>query len=220
MAAEAGLIAGDTSLATRVKAELKQWLRSQYAGFLWPFLRRELASIALASGVQRLTFGKGSGGVTEEVQRINDPIRIYTSNYSVRDNVRILTDWGDDTTIDDNIVDPSTNRGQPQRARVVADSALHGKWNVIFDRVADKAYLLELSYFIVPEDPADADVPLYANQRTIIQAGVAFILKYKKSEEYDRELQILVSQVNEDRLKYTQAPGINDTLGLDSRTYR
>ena len=89
---------------------------------------------------------------------------------------------------------------------------------------ADRAYLLKMSYFMIPDAPADGNYPIYPNDATIVQAANVCALKFmKRIDEYKAELEILVSKVREDRVKYAEAPGINDTigtLGLDSRTYR
>lgn len=217
---EGGLLAGDTGLGARALVDLNAWLRSQYDGFLWPFLRRELSAVALAQGVQKLTFGNGSGGITEEVQRINDPLHIYSSGFSTLADVRVVTDWGSAHRIPDDVVNnPSSNTGCPTTARVRATTTV-GRWDVIFDRVADKAYLLQLSYYVRPAALTTADTPLYPNDRTLIQAVNVFILRYKKAENAPDEMDLLVAQVLEDRMKYGSLPGINDSLLLDPKVFR
>ncbi len=218
---EGGLMAGDSSLAaTRGLVDMKQWLRSQAAGFDWPQIKREKSAIALAEGIQTLTFGNGVGGVTEQIQKINDPMKLYASDYSANQVIRIVTDWGDGDLPDNVRTNPATNRGAPGRARVRHSTTLDGSWDVIFDQAANKAYLIEMSYIIRPGDPATSDKPWYPNDLTLIHAAYVFVLKYKKDPMYRDELNILVSKVGEDRLKYGSLPGINDVLFLDPKTFR
>ena len=73
---------------------------------------------------------------------------------------------------------------------------------------------------MIPTDPGDSAVPLYENDRTMIQAVNVFVLKYKKDDTYEREAQILVAMVNEDRIKYGSEPGMNDSLFLDPKIFR
>lgn len=213
-----------SSQLAAVKEMVKDWLRSTYAGFLWPFLRREKLAIALGSGVSYLEFGMGSGSITEEIQRINDPIKIYDSEYRTRENIRITTDWSNDLDSDSDLIDPTSNTGLPTKARVVPDATLRGKWKVVFNYVADRAYLLKMSYHVIPNAPADGDYPIYPNDATIVQAANCAALKHmKRMDEYREDLKILVSKVREDRVKYCEAPGINDMIGnfgLDSRTFK
>lgn len=218
---EGGLLAGDTALNARALVDLNAWLRSQYDGFLWPFLRRELSGIALGAGIQKLTMGAGSGGIATEVQRFNDPLHIYTSGYFTRSDIRIVSDWGDASKMPNNVVNnPATNRGLPSQVRLRHSATAPGQWDLIFDMVADRAYLLEVSYYARPAAITLTDIPLYPNDRTLIQAVSVFVLRYKKSEEASGEWEALVAMVNEDRLKYGSLPGINDMLFLDPKVYR
>lgn len=214
---EGCLLAGDTSLSTRAKVELKAWLRSQYRGFLWPFLKREISNAALNAGASSFTLGAGVGGVTQHLQRVNDPVFIYPTDLSSRSKVRIHTDFGD-SVMQPVDVSPAPS-GLPTMARVV-HTGTPGQRKLEFNLAADRAYILRISYYMIPTDPGDSEVPLYENDRTMIQAVNVFVLKYKKDDTYEREAQILVAMVNEDRLKYGSEPGMNDSLFLDPRVFR
>lgn len=216
---EGGLIAGDTSLAVRAKVELKAWLRSQYAAFLWPFLKGWIQNVSLNAGAVGLTLGAGSGGVTQHIQRIIDPLYIYPSDYTFKAPVRIVTDSGDAeaSMADSLLVGQAT--GQPTVCRV-QHTTTPGQRNLSFDYKADRNYKLKIGYFFVPADPGDSEIPIYPNDRTLIQAVMVFVLKYKKADNYGEELSILVNQVNDDRLKYGSEPGQNDQLFLDPKTFR
>jgi hypothetical protein len=215
---EGAMLAGvePNSVLARARMELNLWLRSQYDGYLWPFLRREKDSIALATGADNVILGAGVGGISTEIQRINDPIKIYTSDLTVYDNIRVSTDWdaGHPALSD-------LYSGRPETARVLADSAVAGKWGIGFSKKADRDYLLIVSYYARPAFLGkDDDIPLYPNDRTMVQHINAYCLKYRKAENYVDEAKLTQAMVLEDRLKYGSMPGVNDTLTLDSRIFR
>jgi hypothetical protein len=224
------LQAGDTGLTARIVPVFNYWLRSQAKTFLWPQLKRFRSAVPLAAGVQRLPLGSGGGSITEEIHRINDPLKIYTSNYLAKQDVRIKTDWSgvaDPSDVVDNIL---TNLGCPSTARVTtfpndydAVAVIKGKWDVIFNCAADRAYLLEVSYYVIPPKLASGSTGLvwYPNDRTCVQAVYVEALKYKKDDSYPNELNLLAKMVTQDRMSEGMKPGINDGgIGLDPSTYR
>jgi hypothetical protein len=225
LVSEGMLHAGVEGISTRVGTRFKQWLRSQASLFLWPQCKREASGIALAIGIQKLVFGNGSGGITEEISRINDPMKIYTNGFDTLGDVRIQTDWSTNGAPVDNVVNnPTSNKGLPTMARVkttVATPLVKGRWDVIFDRVADKAYLLEMSYYAIPADPAGAEPPWYPNDRTMEQACYVFALQHNKDDSAPAELKILATMVAQDRVAEGMKPGINDApVRLDPKIYR
>ena len=219
------LMAGDSKLTTRAKAWLNGWLRSQYAGFMWPFLLQQETGIALAEGEATFTIGAGSGGVTPAIRRIVDPIWIYTSDKKTRSRIRIHSMLETDESSELDVNDEAEHTGLPSQARCHADATTWGKWQVRFDRWADKDYLIKLSYYEQPEDidetsGGDSTVPRYPNDRTMIKAVEVEALRYKKAENFQNELEVLASMVVDDRLKFGEVPGQNDYILLDPSVFR
>lgn len=215
-------LAGDRSVATRALGWLNRWLASQYAAFPWPFLYRETSGVALNSGAQSITIGSGSGGVTEKIQRINDPIKLYNAAYNVQKVVRLQTMWGDSVE-GGATVNPASNLGIPDTCRAKPDTATFGKWVLQFNRVADRALLAEISHIILPDAVLASGVPLYPNDRTLTHAVMADALRFKKGgddPEYQDARELVASMTVDDRAKYGMTPGLNTMLGLDTKTFR
>lgn len=214
--------AGDTSLTTLANTWFNAWLRSQYRAWPWPFLHRRSSAISLAAGTTSLSVGAGSNGVTLEIQRILDPIRVGDSTYSTKKDARIVALVNGPQDYDENLNDPALTRGLPDRFKIRADSSLWGKWTLIPYPVPDKAYRIYLDYLEQPADiSADATVPLYPNDRTMIQAVLVDALQYMdEGNRYQAELEILGSMVVDDRAKYGEVMGTNDQMGLDPGVFR
>lgn len=213
---------GDTSLTARMNFALNKWLRSQASLFLWPQLKRETSGIALAAGIQTLNFGNGLGGVTPEISRLNDPMKLYTSGFNTLQDIRIQTDWpGSEPSVSNTYVDPSTNTGAPDQAKVKQHITTKGAWTVVFNRVADRAYLIEINYYVIPVDVATSAAPWYPNDRTMVQCVYVEGLKYKKDPAYRTELDLLARMVTNDRMSEGQKPGINDGgIPLNAKFFR
>ena len=216
---EGSLQAGDTGKTNRATADLMTWLRSQYAAFLWPFLKGTIANVSLAAGQTSVTLGAGSGGITPHLQRINDPVWIYPSDYSSKAPVRIITDHGDNDSL---MADPllaNVPTGMPTICRV-RHSTTPGQRYLDFDLKADKAYKLKISYYFIPDDPASPDIPVYPNDRTMIQAVKAFVLGYNKADNASEERDVAASMVTADMMKYGMETGIGDAILLDPKVFR
>jgi hypothetical protein len=213
--------AGNTGLSELSKVWLNAWLRSQYAAWPWPFLRRKVEGLQLGTGVNSLVVGGGEGGVSYAIRRIHDPLRIYRPDYSLGANVRVQSaheyPLGDDETVQN----PATNRGLPERVRCEQDTGTWGQWTLYFNRTADRDYLLKLSIVTQPEDMADdATVPLYPNDRTLLQAVKVEAMLHMKHDDRDSERDVLAAMVVDDRVKFGEALGVNDHLGLDPKVFR
>lgn len=207
--------AGDTSLTVRMNFVLKKWLRSQAMAFLWPQLRTDV-NVAVEGGISGGSFGSGSGGVTEEVRRICDPMKIYYgSGPTLTDhaNIRVQTDW------DDALVNAAAEIGKPDAVRVKELTSTKGRWSLAFNRTTDKAYTIQVKYYFTPVDPATTEVPWYANDRTMVQAVFTEALKYKKDTSYRDELALLATMVMQDRLSEGIKPGVHDSGIQLSRRY-
>lgn len=219
------LAAGDSSLTKRAYSWLNGWLRSNYAGFMWPFLMREKAGLELNQGEQTLAFGVGSGGETLEVRRLTDPMFIYDSGYTTRSNIRIRSFLNDNPLLDESVNDPANNVGLPAYVKVRPYPGTYGKWDLVFDKAADKNYLVKVSYVVQPADIAedvsgDSTIPLYPNDRTMVKLIEVEALKYKKADNYPVEREVLSAMVVDDRMKYGEVPGINDAITLDPKVFR
>lgn len=222
-------LAGNSSLTTRANTWFNAWLRSQYRAWPWPFLQKRVSGVPLASASSSLLLGVGSGGVALEIQRIIDPVQIHKADYSGRGLVRIrqssgsvIQNWDESTN------NPATNLGMPQVLKVVTDT-VWGRWVLYPWPIPDVAYLLSFDYFEQPADMVqgsvgDVLVPIYPNDRTMIQAVYVDALKYESAGEdsssYRAELEVLAAMVRDDRLKYGEVPGTNDRTNLDSTVYR
>jgi hypothetical protein len=217
-----------TALTTLANTWLNTRLRTLYASWPWPFLHRPVSAIPLAAGTTALVVGAGSGGITNEIKRILDPLYIYDSAYTTKGKIRIRALL--DETLDMELAtqDTALNRGRPELVKVVADSALWGRWNLIPYPVPDKAYLLKLDYIEQPADintaaGGDAVKPIYPSDRTLVAAVVAEILAYDEGLESpaaavaEEEYGALAVQ---DRVRYGEVFGTNDQLGLDGSVFR
>lgn len=232
LVSEGTLRAGAESISDRVGAQVKLWLRSQAKAFLWPQLKVEYPAIPLAAGVQVLTLGNGDGGVEFEIHRINDPIHIYNSTYTAKADVRIRTDWASSiaNAISEKLDDPAKTRGLPDMAKVrmnrnrtsgIDRTDLVGRYDLVFNRVADQNYLLEVSMYLVPSDPSGSQVPWFPNDRTVEQAVYYNALKHLKDPSASDELELLAKMVGQDRLAEGMKPGISDGgIGMDPSTFR
>src|SRR5947208_1323162 len=85
----AGKQASNASLITFVTTEMNAWLRSTYKGWLWPWLNVQATAISLSSGATSLTLGGGSGGITNDIADVFDPIWIYASGYTLAQAARV-----------------------------------------------------------------------------------------------------------------------------------
>lgn len=212
------LQAGDTSLTTRANFALKKWLRSQAEGFLWPMLK-SLEQVAVSANAESFSIGNGQGGVSEEIFRINDPMKIWDTGSNTLAglaNIRVKTDWSDA------LVNPfDGSQGKPTEARLVQSRSSKGEWEVSFDHETDKAYTVQVSYYCIPADPATSAVPWYPNDRTMVQAVYVEALKYKKDPNYRNELDLLAGMVRQDRMNHGIKPGINDAgIPLNKSIFR
>lgn len=220
---EGCLQAGVTGIDARITNQFNKWLRSMAEGFLWPVLKRE-ALVTLGVGVQILTLGNGSGGIAQEIQRINDPLKLGDATFGTQQDVRIQTDWPTfGAQAGSTAINQASNTGSSYNARVKPNvtATLKNRWDVIFERVADKAYNVEVSYYIIPPDPATTDVVWYPNDRTSEQCALYLALKYNKDMAWKEELQLLAAHVATDRMSEGQKPGINDDgIKLNPRYFR
>ncbi len=221
---EGGARGGNQDINARSLFDLNAWLRSTYAAWPWPWLQTRASGISLPSGTQSLTVGKGSSGITLEIQRILDPIKVYNSSYSTKGVARImqLTNSGEDWD-DETLQNPATFRGLPGKFKI-RSSGLWGQWNLIPLPFPDRDYLITFDYLKQPADLAsDSDVPPYPNDETLIQVVQTAVTKYSNSPshpDYLESLGILQSMYVADKVKYGQVPGTNDLLQLDPDTFR
>lgn len=226
---EGGLLAGDDGKFVRGLGELNRWLRSQYSGFLWPFLLRENV-INVPAGTVSMQLGLAASTGMEDVQRLNDPIILYDSSMLDRTTLRVLTGgielpvaWAQD---------PQVEVGRPLYCRVMprpindgvpsgAGSAVPAATQFIaFDKKTDQPYKMRFSYYGLPRHLTESQIPLYPNDRTMVQAVAAYFSRYVRAQDAGDNAEMLRNMTLEDRLKYGVTNGYHDTMMLDSKVYR
>lgn len=218
------LIAGRTDLTTQGNIWLNAFLRDAYRSWSWPYLHKTYVGLSLPSGTTSLLFGAGSTE-TLEVPHIFDPIRIYTSDKSMRENVRVRQ-WTDGDAWTDEDLQASTDVGLPRVVRLLPSNASWGKWTLRPYPTPDRDYLLKLRYLIQPADidttsGGDSTVPIYPNDETMIQAVKTAAFKYMREDELAQsEQQRLDALKQGDKVRYGVVNGINDRTDLDSQVFR
>ena len=219
------LLAGDTSLTTRAVVWLNQWLRSQYRAWPWPFLQTRASGLTLSASSGSMTVGSGIGGVTPDIQRVIDPVYLYTTAKTIRGTLRIqqLNSGPIEADIDARL---STRTGTPTSLKLRPSNSVYGRWLFIFDPIPDQAYLFSFDYLQQPDDEATAAasggtaIPLYPNDRTMVQAVMVHALKYMADERLLPEQELLRVMCLDDRVKYGQSPGVNELWGMDPSTFK
>lgn len=223
LVSEALLIAGNPTLTARANLALNRQLRRTYMSWPWPFLVKR-AKIDMAAGSQGTLFGGGNGGVTLEVQRVIDPIFLYTADYSTQARPRVVPITGGNLIGDESINNPATFIGQPQQFKV-RSSGTWGVWQIVPLPFPDKAYKLAIDYIVQPADiPVDSSgdntTPTYPNDETIIQMILYEALLFMSAGSNDLTaandaLTKLNSMTVNDRMRFGYSPGTNDQIGLD-----
>lgn len=214
------LLAGNDSLTSRAEVHLRSWLRSQYAAWPWPFLQRRQSNIAWAADVPSLAVGAGTN-ITLEVQRLTS-LTLHSADKSVarRCVIRPLVE-GEPEYRDEDAQNTATNRGVPFSFKTRPDASLWGKWTLYPDVIPDRALLLSVDHVVMPANiSSGSTVPIYPNDRTMIQAVAVDALNYMKHANRFDELGVLANMVRDDRIKFGVAPGINDRMGLDPGVFR
>lgn len=220
---EALLLAGDDRLTERAKVWLNTWLTATYDRFNWPFLQRNYQGMPFASGVTKITIGNGlpvGNVIAEQIKYINSPIGVYDSGYTllVNANVQQVSSLPEQY-----MSNPATNIGVPTLFRVRHAVSQWGKWDIVPNIVPDRNLLLAINYQPTVLHITDGtQVPIYPNDRTMIQAVITEAYRYMRSmEEYAHELEVLSEMVKGDKLTYgTGVPGSQDVLQLDPAVFR
>jgi hypothetical protein len=218
---EALLEAGDTRLTARASIWLNDWLRSAYAAAAWPFVTRNVV-YSLAADVTSFTLGGGSGGVTNQIKRVFDPLGIRSSDYSVRGEARVMQLAGTFENPDPFLDNPATNRGIPTKFQVWAGAAA-GVWTLYPQPVPDRALQLIIKYHEIPADIAGGQVPVYPNDRTMKQSVIQKALAHvygSTSQEALAAADTLQDLFTGDKIKYVVVPGTNDYHPLDPTVFR
>lgn len=214
------LLAGDTSLTSRAQVWLNQWLRSQYAAWNWPFLYRKASGLTLSSGTGSLTVGAGSGGITPLIQRIFDPIYLYTSDKQTRGNVRFREVLGGDVSMEED-ARPDSQIGRPVKVKGRKVYSTAGAWELVFDPVPERDYLISFDYIYQPADTnGTSDVPVYPNDRTMTHLVAAMAFAHMGDERAPDMREMVASMTVDDRSKFGSHLGFNDDWALDGDTFR
>lgn len=217
---EALLLAGDTSLTARGVVWLNQWLRSQYMAWNWPFLFRKASGLTLASGTGTFVVGSVNGGVTNAIQRIFDPIYLYTTDKQNRGNVRFRELHGNDVMFDED-ARPTTQTGTPLTVVARRNATTAGTWDLVLDPIPDRTFLMSFNYIYQPADVnGTSDFPVYPNDRTIVHALTAMALAHMGDERAREMREVAAIMTIDDRNKFGSHLGFNDKWLLDGDTYR
>lgn len=213
------MLAGDTSLTARAIVWLNQWLRSQYMAWNWPFLYRKASGLTLASATGTLAVGGGSGGVTPFIQRIFDPIYLYTSDKQNRGNVRFREVVGGDVSFDED-ARATTQTGKPLTVKGRRNATIYGTWDLVFDPIPDRTFLISFDYLHQPADlNGTTDIPVYPNDRTLVHAIASMALLHMGDERASEMRDVVASMNVDDRNKFGSHLGFNDKWALDGDTY-
>ncbi len=215
-----------TTITTRANEFLNSWLRSQYVSWPWPFLRRHFSGLAWATGVTSKVVGASNGGITPWIQRIYDPLYVYTSAYTTKQKARV--EHVDNGSISDNdiINDPTKHTGIPDRFVIYVDSTTPGALDLIPNRFPDRDLLIAFDYLELPlnideTSGGDTTKPYYPNDQTMIQAVKAYALDFdKRGQESAGAFQALSSMLQDDRIKFGSGNGHNTKWSKDPSVYR
>jgi len=214
--------AGDTSLSTLASDWLNDWLDARYCDWPWPFCTTRL-SYSWTSGTTSLTLGNGSGGVTERIRRILDPIKFRSSTFADRGSARIVDISGLPDSQDPDMNDSSTHVGLPSTFTVEASSAAAHQWVLKPQPVPDRALTVLIRYLHIPERITGSTVPLYPSDRTMEMAIIQKALAHKfgtHSNEALTAAKLLVSMVMDDRVKFGEVEGDKHHVRLDPKRFR
>lgn len=219
------LLAARDDLQTQALGWLNTWLQSQYAAWPWPFLLRRVANQALVAGSTSYTFGAGSGGTTDLVHQVKDPIMLRTSDFSVRQVARVRQLIGGQPVIDpewdENMVDSATQRGIPELFKVRTHATVFGQWVLWPQRVPDRNLLITIDYQYMPAAMTIGQTPVYPNDDTMVQLVKAKTFEYtQRLKEAAAAMEEVRAMTINDRLKWGSVDGTNDQIQLDSKVYR
>jgi hypothetical protein len=217
-------LAARDDLATSALTWLNAWLRSQYAAWPWPFLMKRARNQTLSAGTTSYTFGAGSGGATDWVHQVRDPVLVRSADYGTRNVIRIRQLVGGQPNIDpewdEDMVNSSTSRALPSYFKVRA-STVGGQWILWPQRVPDRDYTISIDYQFLPADMVAGATPIYPGDETMVQLIKA------KSYEYSQRLKEAAAAMEEvrqmavnDRLRWGTVDGTNDQMQLDSKVFR
>lgn len=213
---EGGLLAGRDDQGDRILQILPMWLDSMAQSWPWPVLKKTATSVALGGGATSLTLGR-TGVITDRISRVLDNVWVYTSDYKTRGRVRIREAGRGEPYA---IFDPATNTGMPTEARVAKTSM--GVWTLQPWPIPDKAYVLAIDYIYMPAFGGSGVAVWYENDFTTLNAIRAMVLEEVDGPEQrstQAAWQEVTSMAANDRLRYGQAPGQNDTLQLDDSVF-
>lgn len=219
------LKAGNTSLTAIANIDLNAWLKSQYAGWAWPFMLRSNNSVLVAAGDGNIGTADMPAG---NIQSIRSPLFIGNSDGS---NSRRLpvNQVLNRTPLQQNGL-AGTVTGDPTCAFVAQSGGTStqnaaGRWVIAFDALLNRPQLVTFDLYLIPDDldissAGDSLYPLYPNDRTMMFAVEAEALRYmKRWDEYGALAPLVASMVADDRMKFGSVPGQNDELTLDSSVY-
>lgn len=214
---EALQLAGDTSLTSRAEVWLNAWLRDEYRGWDWDFLRR-LTTISLASGAVSATMAltHPTKARPKDVY-VHRPAGTIGATLAAR---KRLTKVGFITGLEADrhpLLATTNDTGEPQRWGFDArDSA---GLIYVWPR-ADQAYSLDVEWYETPADPTGTGVPLYPSDEVMIQAVFARALDHMQDPRAQAEHAKLEMMKHRVRAVERDSAGQYGYAPLDSRYFR
>jgi hypothetical protein len=217
---EGQLLAGRDDMATQAANWLQRWLDAVAASWPWPILHTEAVDIALTANATSLSVGAGSGGITDEILKIQDNVWMYDSTRTFRRRLRIRHQLSAPA----DRIGPTTNLGAPSSIRLFIDRTTLGKWVAYFEPTPDKAYMLSIPYLRVPAKlTLDADVPWFPNDETMVQAIAFKVSEFHNGKDHpvtQAFQQNLAGLIANDRIRFGAIVGVNDGMPLDPAVFR
>lgn len=212
--AEGMRTAGRDDLETLANTWLQNWLNAVAASWDWPILRRE-SEVDISA--QQVDYGSGSGGIAVPILRVIDEMWWYTSDKASRGRLTLR----DQNASPFDKIQSSSIVGSPVSVRVLKPG--FGVARLSFEPAPDQAYKLWLPYQALPTQmSSDSDVPWYENDETMIQAVAFKTHEYSDGKESPATVaaqQHLAALLSNDRYRYGNAAGQNDTAFKDPKVF-
>ena len=215
----AGLaLAGDTALTTDANGWLNDWLRDEYRGWDWDFLRR-LTTISLASGDV-----SASMALTHPTKARPKDVYVHRPQGTIGASLntrKLLIKRGFISGLEADqhplLAPTSGESGEPESWMLAARDS--GGLIYVWPR-ADQAYSLDVEWYETPADPGATAVPIYPSDEVMIQAVYAKALQYMKDERASEATGMLQAMAAKVRGRERDSAGQYAIAQLDSRFFR
>jgi len=210
-------LAGNTGLTSQAQRWLIDVLESLYSTRHWPFLMKSMV-YTLSQGVG--TVNLSGVGQPLNGRKLYDVVRaeLFFNGQFLRE-LEIVS-----PAISPAYRDPAAQTMPPQGLplQVIFDMTDATNSSMRVYPPPDKNYGLNLVTLSVPTAELSYDplrIPIYPNDRTIIQGLVAEALRHQADERQYQEAQIFEKMAADDVAKYAASSGYNLKWTLDKRVY-